>query len=248
MQFSAEKFYGNLKSAGIIFSLILLSGAAICAQSINDDLKLKQPAAKIKQKPKTKPQPAAKTSVKTTKRSSGRNTAQSKNTRVASGKNIPVNDFVGSETSDQIINRYMNFQQSSGVTERDWKSVLAQTAKMLQTNPNHSIAKVQSLIAQGQIALLQSNFVEALNQFNAASRIMPTSSLPHYCLGKTYLANGQAEAAERSFKTAIAQNDKFALAYKALGDAYTAAGENKTAVKYFKKATEISVRNGNMAP
>ena len=248
MKFSAKKFNINLKLSAFIFSIVCFTTATTFAQNINDDLKPKQPAAKIKSKPKTKVKTETKAPVKTIKKTSSRSVTKSKVARTVSVQKAQTNNFAGNEMPDQIINRYMNFQQSSGVTERDWKSVIAQTEKTLQSNPNHSVAKVQSLIARGQIALMQNNFVEALNQFKSASRIMPTSSLPYYCIGKTYLANGQAEAAERSFKSAVDQNDKFALAYKGLGDAFTAQGDNKTAMKYFKKSTEISVRNGNMAP
>lgn len=238
---SAKKIKRNLKLTAGIFSIALAFGINVAAQkSINDDLKPSTAIVKTKTE--------SKTPVKTAKKTTTRKVKKSNFTRPATTVSSPANNFSNYETSDQVINRFMNFQQSSGVTNRDWKNVVAQTAKTLKMNPNHSMAKAQSFIAQGQIALSENNFSSAISNFKSALQILPSSSLPHYSLGKAYLANGQADAAARSFKEAINQNENFALAYKGLGDAYNAQGEKKTAVKYFKKATEIGVKDGNMAP
>lgn len=227
-------------SATALPAIVLLGATAFAQQSINDDLKPKT-TAKVKASTKT----PSKTQKKT---ASTRRVKKTNYTRNAATVGTTKFNSANTETPDQIINRFMNFQQSAGVTDRDWKSVVAQTTKTLKTNPNHSVAKAQSFIAQGQLAYNKRNFAEAINQFKAALQILPASSLPHYSLGRAYLANGQAEAAERSFKEAISQNENFALAYKGLGDSFNARGEKKTAVKYFRKATEISVKDGNMAP
>lgn len=153
----------------------------------------------------------------------------------------------GSETADQILTRYMNFRQTASVTPRHWNSVIIQTSKTLQENPNHSIARAQSLIAQGELSYGRRDYFGAINNFKAALQILPKSALPHYSLGKAYLANGQAKLAEDSFKEALDQNKNFALAYKGLGDAFAAQGEQKTAVKYYKKSTETASREGNRA-
>lgn len=240
---SSGKIKRHLKTLSIgffVFSTIAVFSADTYAQSINDDLKPKQSITKTK--------PSAKKSVKTNKNPSNRNTPKPKVARTASVSRTQPSNYAASETSDQIINRFMNFQQSAGVTDRDWKSVIVQTTKTLKDNPNHSTAKAQSLIAQGQLAYNSRNFSMAITSFKEALQIMPASSLLHYSLGKTYLANGQAKLAERSLKESINQNENFALAYKSLGDAYAAQGEKKTATKYFRRATEISVKDGNMAP
>lgn len=226
---------------------VLLLGGTVRAQSINDDLK---PAPKPA-KPRTETKPSVKKTEKAAKKVSRRTKSSSVKTTARTSKvnrttEKSVVNYVASETPEQIINRFMNFQQSSGVTVRDWKSVIAQTSKTLQENPNHSIAKAQSLIAQGQIAYTERSFPAAISYFKSALQILPSSSLPKYGLGQVYLANGQAKAAEQSFKDAIEQNENFALAYKGMGDALAAQGEKKKAVKYFKKATEASVRNGSL--
>lgn len=233
-------FERKLVLPAVVFLIASVFGGTISAQSINDDLKPPGETTKIK--------PATKNSVKTPKKISRPRQSAAK-TGGSTGRTTKIsggnNNFV-SETPDQIINRYMNFRQSAGVTLRDWKSVIAQTAKTLQDNPNHSTAKAQSLIAQGQIAYNGGSYPAAISYFKSAVQILPTSSLPHYSLGKVYLANGQAKAAEASFKEAIEQNENFALAYQGMGEALNAQGEKKKAVKFFKKATEMSVRNGSL--
>lgn len=236
----------KLKLPALFFSVAVLFGGAAYGQKINDDLK-----------PETKPAPAETKTVvnksgKTTKKTSrprkqypAKSSGSTVKTNQSSQRNSDSSAYP-SETPDQIINRFMNYQQSSGVTVRDWKSVIAQTSKTLQGNPNHSTAKAQSLIAQGQIAYNERSYPSAISYFKSALQILPSASLPQYSLGKVYLANGQAKAAEQAFKEALDQNEDFALALKGMGDALIAQGENKKATKYFKKATEASVRNGSL--
>ena len=246
----------NLKILAIFLTVVLTLCGAASGQSINDDLKptVKTVKAKTTAKPEAKavktvkkvsrqPKPtAAKSSVKPIKTAK---VVKSKETAAPVPAPTPP-AVVYSETPEQIINRFMNFQQSDAVTDKDWQSVMAQTAKTLQENPNHSVAKAQSLVAQGEIAYNQRSFPAAISFFKSASQILPESSLPLYGLGKVYLANGQAKAAEQSFKEALNRNEGFALAYKGMGDALAAQGEKKKAVKYFKKATEAGVKKGSL--
>ena len=249
-------FINNLKLIPIIFAVALMFGGATFAQSINDDLKPAPKATPKAVKPKpVQPKAEIKTVVKPAKtakkvvRQPKKSVAKSKVETVETSQSPkPVEPPVVkySETPEQIINRFMNFEQSAGVTDKDWQSVMAQTAKTLQENPNHSTAKAQSLVAQGQIAFNQRSFPAAITFFKSALQILPTSSLPLYGLGKVYLENGQAKAAEQSFKKALERNEDFALAYKGMGDALAAQGEKKKAVKYYKKATETSVKKGSL--
>ncbi len=234
-------FERRLVLSAVAFLIALMFGGTISAQSINDDLKPPGETAKVKPAPKNSVKPAKKI-VRPKQPAAKTGGSAGRATKISGNNN---NSFV-SETPDQVINRYMNFRQSAAVTPRDWKNVIAQTAKTLQENPNHSTAKAQSLIAQGQIAYNGGSYPAAISYFKSAVQILPTSSLPHYSLGKVYLANGQAKAAEESFKEAIEQNEDFALAYQGMGEALNAQGEKKKAVKFFKKATEMSVRNGSL--
>ena len=116
----------------------------------------------------------------------------------------------------------------------------------MQENPSHLLAKAQSLVVQAEIAFNRRSYPAAITFFKSALQILPASSMPLYGLGKVYLANGQAKAAEQSFKQALDRNEDFALAYKGMGDALAAQGEQKKAVKYFKKATETSVKKSSL--
>lgn len=249
-------FINDLKLLAMCFSVALALTGATFAQSINDDLKPVPKATPKAVKPKTiKPKAETKTIVKQAKTTRKvvrqpkqvavkSNVKTIETAQVATPAEPPVVTY--SETPEQIINRFMNFEQSAGVTDKDWESVMGQTAKTLQENPNHLIAKAQSLVAQGQIAYNRRSFPAAITFFKSALQILPTSSLPLYGLGKVYLANGQAKAAEQSFKEALDRNEDFALAYKGMGDALEAQGEKKKAIKYFRKATETGAKKGSL--
>jgi Flp pilus assembly protein TadD len=249
-------FINNLKLIPMVFSIALMFTGATFAQSLNDDLKPAPKAAPKTVKPKTvKPKAETKTTVK--KARTTKKVVRQTKPVVAKSSVKPVETAQAtksveppvvkySETPEQIISRFMNFEQSAAVTDKDWQSVMAQTTKTLQENPNHSTAKAQLLVAQGQVAFNQRSYPAAITFFKSALQILPESSLPLYGLGKVYLANGQAKAAEQSFKQALDRNEDFALALKGMGDALAAQGEKKKAVKYFKKATETSVKKGSL--
>jgi len=246
----------NFKLIPIFFSVALLFTSAAFAQNINDDLKpaskgitkaVKPKTVKLKAEIKTvvKQPKTVKKVVRQPKKSVVKPSVKTVETvQIPKVVEPPVVKY--SETPEQIISRFMNFEQSAGVTDKDWQSVIEQTAKTLQENPNHLLAKAQSLVAQGQIAFNRRSYPAAIIFFKSALQILPTSSMPLYGLGKVYLANGQAKAAEQSFKEALNRNEDFALAYKGMGDALAAQGEKKKAVKYFKKATETSVKKGSL--
>ncbi|MDQ2747466.1 MAG: tetratricopeptide repeat protein [Acidobacteriota bacterium] len=237
-------FERKLRLSVILCLITLTCGGVINAQRINDDLK---PAVKPAPAVKSAVKPAVKVVKKVKKVSKPTNPKSVRaSVKTKRNPNVVSSNAVIMETPEQIINRYMDFQQSASVTSRDWKNVIVQTAKTLQENPNHSMAKAQSLIAQGQIAFNEGSYPIAVSYFKSAGQILPTSSLPKYSLGKVYLANGQAKAAEQSFKEAIDQNEDFALAFKGMGDALAAQGEAKKAAKYFRKATETGIRKGSM--
>lgn len=249
-------FMSKFKFILLFFSIALMLRSETFAQNINDDLKpaAKPPSRAVKSKtvkPKTevktisKPTKTAKRVVRQPKQKAGKPKAES-SAMAQSPKSAEPPVVIYSETPEQIINRFMSFEQSAGVTDKDWQSVMAQTSKTLQENPNHLVAKAQSLVAQGQLAFNQRSFPAAIAFFKSARQILPASSLPLYGLGKVYLANGQAKAAEQAFREALDHNEDFALAYKGMGEALEAQGEKKKAVKYYKKATETSVKKGSL--
>lgn len=141
------------------------------------------------------------------------------------------------QTPEQIMERFIDFQQSSSVTVKDWESVVAQT----QSDSTDAQTKAQLFIAQGHLAYNRADYSSALVQFNAAAQVMPKSALPFYSIGKVYLITNQPNEAESAFERAIKLNKKFALAYQGVGDALTAQKKTKKAQDYYKDAARIGV-------
>ena len=148
------------------------------------------------------------------------------------------------ETPAQILDRYMNFQQTTSVNRKDWESVVAQTTAALQTNPNDPVAKAQSFIAQGHLAFSLGDFSNALIRFNAAAQTLPQSALPHYCIGQVYLVTRQPKEAQEALEEALKLKNDFALAYKAMGEVMTLMRKTKKADEYYKKAAQLALTGG----
>lgn len=251
---SSEKIFSKVsKILFVSFLLLILSAAAIDAQSINDDLQPKnKPAGKPVVRPrgtriiKPRPKPVV-------RRQPVRNGQPLGNTPPADApldvpnpvsESIntapPVAATVPAQTPMQIIERFMNFQQSAGVTTRDWESVAAQTS----SDSINEQEKAQHFIAQGNIAFDRADYSSALIQFNAAALAMRDSSLPYYCIGKVYLITKQPNEAENAFAKAVKLNKTFALAYKGLGDALTGQNKTKKAQESYREAARVNVAGG----
>lgn len=222
----------------------LLSLAAITAvagsaeaQTLNSDLAPAKTEARAKKTTKK----TVRISRKSNRKAPFRETAVKK-TPPPPAQTAPVTI----ENPGQIIERYMNYNQTSSVAPRDWESVIKQTTQILQTNPDDVTAKAQMLIAQGELAYNRGDYSNALVQFNAASQVLPNSALPSYGLGKVYLITKQPAEAENAFEKSIKLNKSFALAYKGMGDALTAQGKTKKAGEYFADAAKVGVSSGNL--
>lgn len=228
----------SFKEAGkvIIFLSLIFFAADVSAQIVvNNDLH-PSPTPKKTPKPVRGPKPTG------GRRNVTARTPKPKNTPPV---NTPVNPQPPSQTPAEIIQRFMNFQQSGSVTARDWESVVTQTNATLQSNPNDATTKAQLFTAQGQLAFIRGDFSNALIQFNAASNALPESALPFYGIGRVYLATKQPNEAETAFERAVKLDKTFALAYKGIGDALTAQGKTKKAQDYFKQAAKIGLSNGS---
>lgn len=145
------------------------------------------------------------------------------------------------ESPSDILERFMNFQNTATVTKKDWESVVKQVNDQLKEEPNDSVLKAQLFVAQGELAMLEKDYSNALIRFSAAVLKLPDSSLPHYGMGRVYLLTKQALQAEKSFEEAVDLNKNFALGYKGLGDTYTAMRNVKKAQKYYEKAAKIGL-------
>lgn len=258
-----------IKSIKLLFLFVLIAAASasVNAQSINDDL---QPAARPSTKPLTvkpsapaaprpkpvkpvkpvKPKPPVKKPfVKrpTNNTSSAPATPTTatplveKTPPVAPPLVAPPAETAPPATPSEIIERFMNFQQSENVTAKDWESVVKQTNQILQSDPSDKVARAQLSIAQGELAFSRGELSNALIQFNGAARIMPDSGLPHYGKGRVYLSTKQPEEAREAFERSVKLNKNFALGYKGLGDAMTAQNKTKKADEYYKLAARYGV-------
>lgn len=235
-----------------IFSLTAFVGDAR-AQSVNDDLQPK-PAAKPST-PRRKGTRTTKPRPRTTFKKPAVNppSAAPVNPSVTSPRQNPpvvneppavVTPSIPAQTPDEILERYMNFQQSTGVTGKDWESVVSQTSVALQSNPNDLAKKAQLFIAQGELAYSRGDYSTALIQFNGAANALADSALPYYCIGKVYLVTKQPNQAQDAFEKSIKRKKDFALAYKGLGDLMTAQNKIKKADEYYKRAAQYGLTNG----
>lgn len=226
------------KAVGVFILLSpVIFAADVAAQKINDDLQSSKPTPKKVvtnlQTPKKKPvKPVKKTKAPTNP------------VTVPVTNSNPAQPIV-TQTSAEILKRFIDFQQSAGVTVNDWESVVSQSNAALQANPGDATVKAQLFVAQGQLAFMRGDFSNALIQFNAASGALPQSALPHYGIGRVYLATKQPTEAEDAFERAIKSDKNFALAYKGAGDALTAQGKTKKAQDYYKNAARVGLSNGN---
>lgn len=228
----------NTAAKSLFFVLFAASVGAVQAQGVNSDLQPTKPVGKPAGRPTPLPRPAG----------TGRKPAIRKtriSTPVYNEPTVPTAVAAPVQTPQQILVRFMNFQASSSVGNKDWESVVSQTTETLRNNPNDRQAKAQLSIAQGQLAYNLNDLSGALVQFNGAASILPDSSLPPYCIGKVYLATKQPNEAEDAFWRAIKLDKKFALAYKGMGDALTAQGKVKKAQDYYKQAAQFGVVSGN---
>lgn len=216
---------------------LLALAAASQAQSLNDDLTPKK-TSEVRKVKRNSTKTYKKTPVKPVRRSSAVRQTVS---------NAPVQPVAVTESSNQIIARFMNFQQTGSVTQKDWDSVVRQSTQTLQSNPNDTNAKAQMLIAQGELAYSRSDYSNALIHFNSASQVMSNSALPHYGVGRVYLATRQPVEAENAFEKSIKLNRSFALAYKGAGDALTAQGKAKKAQEYYENAAKLNLASGNVS-
>ncbi len=226
----------TLKTATVVFSIVLTLAFISYAQDINNDLTRETGISKPIKTP-VKPVKSPGSGVKRGGKKTPRKPVDKPKKFDPPKPKIPT----FTETSDEIINRYLEYSQTASVTLKDWTSVLNQAQKIVKANPSNTIAVAQLLIAQGQIYYNQRDFSNALTQFNSAARVLSNSALPFYCIGKVYLITRQPNEAKENFEKAIKLKSGFALAYQGVGEALKAQGKNKKAQEYFQQASRIGL-------
>jgi tetratricopeptide (TPR) repeat protein len=161
----------------------------------------------------------------------------------------PVNKSVGlniiSQNIDSIFTRFSDAKQTDNVTLKDWMYVYQQTGQN-EILPGYSREKINLVnkFAEGQISLLQSNYLQAINSFEGAvsnslllkDKLKENSQIPYYGLGLAYFASKDYKRALDSFLRVIKIEPKFAVAYSRIGDALKASGRGKEALGYYLSA------------
>jgi tetratricopeptide (TPR) repeat protein len=142
-------------------------------------------------------------------------------------------------SADDVFNRFLDPQQTSGVSLNDWQQAYAQTGSLFAQQPANRQARAQTLFAQGQMAYLQRDYANALVAFNSSALAMPESALAFYGLGNAYSATNQLVEAARAYQHAVELNDRLAMAYKGLGDVLHKQGKTQESLRYYERAAVL---------
>lgn len=168
------------------------------------------------------------------------------NTMNAGGANFSSEASATSSTSatagadaDEIVRRFRDPQQQSGITLNEWQEVKLQTAQALQQDPSNAKVRALAQFTEGQLAFLHKDYATAVVRFNSAATTLPSSDLAFYGLGNAYLMTNQAGEALRAFQRASEINRDFALAYRGKGEALNRLGKTDEALKEYGRATGL---------
>lgn len=93
----------------------------------------------------------------------------------------------------------------------------------------------------GNKFLKSGNYEGAVKQYQDALKSSKDYRI-YYQLGITYKKQGKLTDAEEAFKSSIASNPKFEIAYNGLGSTYFADGKFSEAVDNFKKFEELTTK------
>ncbi|HEV7903436.1 MAG TPA: tetratricopeptide repeat protein [Pyrinomonadaceae bacterium] len=156
----------------------------------------------------------------------------------------PVEDAAAKEeaaanAAEEVVKRYLDAQQTAGLTADDWKLVETHANTGLEKDPGNAHLKAQSLFAQGQLAYLRGDHASALVAFNKAVLSEPELVAAHYSLGNAYLATNQPAQAVKAYQRAAELNAELPLVQQKLGDAYTKQGKNKEANAAYARAKKL---------
>ena len=191
MRRMADKLSKTFRKSPTLLVLVLLIGGlafTASAQDVNDDLK---PPKKVVKKKVVK---TGSTKRRTVRRATPkkkvvvRRKSRKKSKRRVTAKKRRVKKVTKPlETSDQILERYVSYQQSLTVTPKDWNRVVTLSNAKIKKFESDAQAKSQLSFAMGQLALSRRDFPGALLHFNASANSLPNSALPYYGLGIAYL-------------------------------------------------------------
>lgn len=143
---------------------------------------------------------------------------------------------------EAVIDKFLDPEESEGVTASDWQQVLSQTNEALARAPNDERLKARAFFAIGQIEYLRGNYDGSLPSFRQAASLSPNGPgqwLAAYGLGNAYLAGKRAGEAAAEYRRAVEAKPDFALAYKRLGDALSKTRDSAGASAAYARAKEL---------
>jgi tetratricopeptide (TPR) repeat protein len=181
------------------------------------------------------------------------------NTAELTAEDIKINSSVGlnliAQNIDNILLRFIQPDTADSVSLNEWKYVYEQTLKN-PVLPRYTKEKVNLInkFAEGEISLLQQNYVQAINSFEGAvslslilkDKIGGETSVPYFGRGSAYLANKDYSRAIESFLRAIQIDIKnnvfYGVTYSRVGDAMKASGRGQEALSYYLSAQKYKYR------
>jgi predicted O-linked N-acetylglucosamine transferase (SPINDLY family) len=95
------------------------------------------------------------------------------------------------------------------------------------------------LIDQGNVSEDAGRSEEALERYDTALRLSPTSARAHLNRGNALLALGRTDEALASYASTIALNPEYAAAHYNLGNAYLRSGQPDAAIGAYRKALAL---------
>ena len=145
---------------------------------------------------------------------------------------------------DGLLQRFKDPERADKVTAQEWIDARALIVPARQRDPSNIELQARDFLAQGQIYFLQKKYFEARQNFRDGLKAMPNSAVLNYALGNTFLISNEPTQAIGYYRAALAQEQNFALAQKALGDAYSKSGATKEATAAYQRARS----NGYASP
>lgn len=143
-------------------------------------------------------------------------------------------------SADDIIRGFINPKETNKVGVQDWKDVIAQSEETLKKEPANQQVIGRLHLARGQIAYLNQNFPESLEEFNRSIVVLPDSGIAYYGLGNAYMATNQPLQAHKAYQRATDLTPEMApLAQKGIGDALTKLSRANEANAYYKRARDL---------
>lgn len=120
-----------------------------------------------------------------------------------------------------------------------FRSASKATASGHPVGAEASDGKSMRMIDEGNALESQGKIDEAMQRYEAASRLTPNLARAHLNRGNIYLLKGNTDSAVDAYRTAILKDPDYASAHFNLGNAYLQSGDPKQAQIAYKKAIAL---------